>query len=288
MKIVRFIGGLGNQMFQYAFYKALKQRFSAVKADISAYDKYSASYSNGFELQTIFGLSLDFTSKDENDRYSKPEKRSLVRSIARNFKKNQPEYFTEVPGVIDLSVLYKDSPGYYNGFWQSEKYFTAVRETIKSDFSQWPELDEKNEQVRNLIHSTESVAVHVRRGDYIDTVFDKICTTDYYLKAVEQLENVIKRTPTYFIFSNDINWCRENINFPNQVFISSNNAKNSYKDMQLMSLCKHNIIANSSFSWWSAWLNANEEKKVLCPGKWCHVPNIDFSDLLPSSWLKIY
>jgi Glycosyl transferase family 11 len=177
-----------------------------------------------------------------------------------------------------------------DGYWQSEKYFIDCSKLIRKDFTFKNELDSYNLKLKSKIDKTNSVSIHIRRGDYVNNLNTNathgLCSIDYYIKAVNYITERIE-SPYFFVFSDDIEWAKKNImlNFPCQ-FISHNIGSKSYLDMQLMSLCKHNVIANSSFSWWGAWLNSNDNKIVIAPRKWFAV-NTDICDLIPSNWISL-
>jgi hypothetical protein len=158
---------------------------------------------------------------------------------------------------------------------------------LRFDFEFKP-LDAHNAKIAKLIESCLSVSIHVRRGDYVGSEYFDICGREYYLKAVSFITEKISinHKPTFFVFSDDIAWCKNIFLGDNFNFIDNNKAQYSYKDMQLMSLCKHNIIPNSSFGWWGAWLNRNNQKIVIAPQKWFGTYDCE-TDIIPDSWLKI-
>lgn len=266
MKIVKFLGGLGNQMFQYAFYLSLAKRYSNIKADVSGFDDYLLH--NGLELENIFNIKLDKANplivKIFNPKYSAWKYRKLRRIL--NLKKafyNEKKFF-----IFDEEALINSKSRMYWGYWQNENYFKHITEEVRSSFIFKYPLESENLKISKLILNSESVSIHVRRGDYVGhSLLGGICDLNYYNEAISIIQ---KRTinPLFFIFSNDIDWCKTNLNLKNAHYISWNENEKSYIDMQLMSICKHNIIANSSFSWWGAWLNDNQDKIVISPKKW--------------------
>lgn len=284
MKVVKFIGGLGNQMFQYAFYLSLKKKFSNVKADLIFFEDYELHY--GFELERVFGIRLNLVNpwlakivNRKKNGWGIRKLRSILR-LKKSFLQDRNEFhFTpEVYAPTSLT--------YYDGYWQNEDYFCDIADTIRQHFNFKQPLQGKNEEIAKTINTCNSVGVHVRRGDYVNhPVHGNICDKNYYTKAVELIEKNIPN-PTYFIFSNDINWCMEHLGIRNAHYINWNTDYNSYIDMQLMSLCKNQIIANSSFSWWAAWLNKNEDKIVVAPSKWLK-DNPKASNIILSQWHKI-
>jgi hypothetical protein len=175
---------------------------------------------------------------------------------------------------------------YLDGYWQNELYFKDIEKTIRSDFQFVRPIDERNKNIAELIKNSNSVSIHIRRGDYINNqLYSGICTEDYYQKAIRFINAKLKNK-TFFVFSDDIQWCKSHFNSDNFHFVQGNEGTNSYKDMQLMSYCKHNIIANSSFSWWGAWLNNNLGKIVIAPERWLNV-GYSTKDLIPEEWIKI-
>lgn len=274
MKVVRVIGGLGNQMFQYAFYLALRNRYKNVKLDIGAYKHYKL---HDYQIEDVFNLKeLKFATR-------------LEVLFFRIFKKLQvvKEDTLYHPEVLDIKGC-----RYYAGYWNSEKYYTEVMNNVKLSFNFKNKLNNKNQEIVNEIKNTNSVSVHIRRGDYISSdlnrqIYGNICTLNYYKKALLKIEETVEN-PNYFIFSNDIEWCKENLKIQNAKFINWNTGKENYIDMQLMSLCKYNIIANSSFSWWGAWLNENKNKIVISPSKFFNdiLPS-NINTMIPDDWFKI-
>ncbi|GHT75423.1 alpha-1,2-fucosyltransferase [Bacteroidia bacterium] len=269
MRIVRFQGGLGNQMFQYAFYEALKfHQKGIVLADIRAY-KFNPCH-NGFEIHSIFNSQLDYSIS------------SYTWYKILNYITGRKLYIQDKQvGKFDSSYLEKKN-AIYDGFWQTEKYFLPVENKIRKIFQFNTSLNDLNKEILEKIQLTDSVSIHVRRGDYLE--FSCALDKNYYYQALNYLESKIK-SATFFIFSDDILWCKEHLNFQNSYYIDWNSGAESYIDMQLMSSCKHNVIANSSFSWWGAWLNKNPDKIVIAPQKWFNA--MGEPDIIPESWIKI-
>ncbi|MGK6351976.1 alpha-1,2-fucosyltransferase [Parapedobacter sp. DT-150] len=278
MKIVKFLGGLGNQLFQYAFYEGLRQTFGKVKADLSGFENYGLH--QGFELEKVFGIQLRAASKVEIQLYT-PDNRAWAWRKLRRLYRTKDAYYEENPLFGYDQSIYQDKRNrYYWGYWQNIRYVTRVADTLRRDFS-FPALtDERDQHLAGLVASNASVAVHVRRGDYLtDPYLGGICTDAYYRQAIDYMKQHIT-TPLFVFFSNDIQWCRENFRHLDAVFVDWNTGKNSFRDMQLMSLCQHYIIANSSFSWWGAWLNHSPSKIVVSPAKWINMEQLDVSGVI--------
>lgn len=176
---------------------------------------------------------------------------------------------------------------YYHGYWCNERYFCDIKDKVFESFK-FPKLDKKNSGIADKIMNTDSVSIHVRRGDYLkvqNSMFQGICTKQYYEKAIEVIHGKIEK-PVFYVFSDDIYWCKEKFTHDNFEFIDWNKGLNSFRDMQLMSLCKNNIIANSTFSWWGAWLNSNPKKIVCAPIKFRNITKPVIGDC-PNDWFRI-
>ena len=285
MKIVRVIGGLGNQMFQYAFYRELIKRGQEAKLDISSFDYYKLH--NGFELDKIF--DVDYIKAD----YKEIE--GIVSCGSGIFPKIKRRFFSR-DVYVEREVSYKpevfitDRYIYYDGYWQSEKYFQSIDKEIREIFKFKVPLQEENLKIAEQMQAESSVSIHIRRGDYVTNpssakLHGGVCDLEYYKRAINLIKSRISN-PSFYIFSDDKDWVKENIRIEGKLtYVNWNFGEDSYKDMQLMSLCKHNIIANSSFSWWGAWLNPNPDKIVIAPSKWFNKRKD--RDVVPETWLRI-
>lgn len=292
MIISNIIGGLGNQMFQFATGRALSiHTKQSLALDISGFNSYPLH--NGFELQRVFKLPSSVASESDIAkvigrfpalaiRIGLPSK--YCKLIARHNYIKEPS-FKYWDGLLEL-------PGnhYLDGYWQSEKYFKDFSEQIRRDFVFRSEMTEANKSIALQIKDSCSVSCHIRRGDYVANIkayqTHGVCSLDYYANSIDLIRAKLI-SPRFFIFSDDQDWVKSNLTFPeNSVFVGGNHGIHSFRDMQLMSLCKHHIIANSSFSWWGAWLNPNESKIIIAPKKWFSVA-IDDGDLIPDSWIRL-
>lgn len=289
MKIVNIIGGLGNQMFQYAFAYSLslKHPEEQVLIDTSLFNGYKLH--NGFEIDRVFGCKLPIATRRQIRKVNWfIPNYTLARGVrkllpARKTVIKDADYLTYKPHLMDLSGNY-----YYDGYWQSSRYFDKYRDAILSLF-QFKELPDNNRTLAAQIKGSESVTIHVRRGDYLGAPnYIGICDLEYYKKAIlEAKRNLI--TPSFFIFSNDSNWCKECIiplldSFPATI-VDINSGLSSYNDMRLMSLARCNILANSSFSWWATYLNEREDRITISPSKWVNL--VPSTDIFLDSWIKI-
>jgi hypothetical protein len=288
MVVFQLMGGLGNQMFAYAAGQAFAER---TKLPISFdFDCPYPHVKYEYALD-IFNIDRNFASRKDL-RLLKPKKgieRRVLKALGRNTKRyliKEKKEFT-----FDDSFFSIADNAYVSGFFQSEKYFSTITSTIRSAFSFKAVPDSDNATMLKAISSCNAVSIHVRRGDYVNVVKTKnthgACSLEYYQQAIDYIASKVT-DPVFFFFSNDIPWVKENIQtkHPHQ-FVDFNSGSKSYEDMRLMSHCKHHIIANSSFSWWGAWLNENPNKFVIAPKQWMNDPAIQTPDLLPASWIKM-
>ncbi len=276
MIIVKLRGGLGNQMFQYAAGRSLALRHQTkLKLDRSTYSQKLLRWIKSNTLRhyslNVFNLQAEFAARHEIPR--------RLKEIPFNHSKNL-ENLVRAPDDVCL-----------NGYWQSEDYFKEIEEIIRRDFAFKSILEGVNQELAAEIVQTESVSIHIRRADYVTNRrtnrFHGTCSPDYYHNCIRIIENEISH-PHFFIFGDDLKWARGSleINHPT-TFVEHNYRTETYfEDMRLMSLCQHNIIANSSFSWWGAWLNENPQKIVLAPQPWFKAQVSD-EGIVPQSWARI-
>lgn len=292
MVISNIIGGLGNQMFQYAAGRALSlERGQSLRLDVSGFAGYALH--QGFELQRVFDCQAEIaTEADVRDvlgwQFSSGIRRVLIRPSMAVFRRHgfvvEPHfhYWPEIKHVPQNCYLV--------GYWQSEKYFRDVATDIRADFIFKSPLANRNAELAGQIAQVNAVSLHVRRGDYANSpktaATHGLCPLDYYRAAIQHIAERVDQ-PYFFIFSDDPFWARENlkIKFPCQ-YVDHNQGAESYNDMHLMSMCKHHIIANSSFSWWGAWLNPDPEKIVVAPKKWFANGN-NVKDLFSQGWVTL-
>lgn len=293
MIIFHVLGGLGNQMFQYAAGRSLSYKHGVqLFLDVSDFGDYDLH--QGYEIARIFNCSAKTIRscqlRDFMGWRSLKFARRLLRlpyaSMLRGEKfivEPHFHYWTEF-----LSLSYDL---YLCGYWQSEKYFEAISDVIHSDFEFILPLMSKNEDIASQMSNSHSVSVHVRRGDYVTNITTNmvhgVCSREYYLAAIEYISQRVDN-PVFYFFSDDMSWVKQNLLVNHQCkFIEHNSGAQSFNDMRLMSLCQHHIIANSSFSWWGAWLGKNREKIVVAPERWFLLPNINTEDVCPASWVRL-
>ena len=286
MVIVKIIGGLGNQMFQYAYAKALEQKGHEVKIDISAFETYKLH--GGYQLDK-YNIDLDSSIKDENDKFYK---NTFFYKVLRRFGMDFSRRIKEKSLLFDKKLLEIDDNSYLDGYFQCEKYFKDIREIILKQFTINQDISNYTKEIKNKIQNSQnSCSLHIRRGDFVNSKNINIhgaCDIEYYKKAMKYLEEKVENI-NYFIFSDDIEWVKENLAIQNAIYIDSKEKRIPHEDIYLMSLCKNNIIANSSFSWWGAWLNQNENKIVIAPKRWFADDKLESQskDIVCESWVKI-
>jgi len=285
MIITQIKGGLGNQMFQFAAGKTLAHLNNTfLKLDISAFDEYKL---RNFDLLN-FQPNVAFARKQEiNDLLP-----------AHNFEKafqyfsplKKRSYYREKTFSFDSKVLRLGRNVYLKGYFQSEKYFLPAKEIIRKEFRFKDDVINNVNEFANKINNEQSVGVHIRRGDMrndnITSEYHGVLPLDHYQKCIDIIRSKVPG-PVFYFFSDDIKWVKENLQIPQSVYISDNITKNHIEDLYLMSRCRYNIIANSSFSWWGAWLNDNPEKIVIAPKKWFNKGPKDTQDLIPEGWIKV-
>ena len=278
MKIVNIIGGVGNQMFQYAFAVVLKEKYPDEEVLVDPHlfrfpfvKKYKRNnfYHNGYEVSKVFpNAILPIASGREMAKvtYYLPNY-VLNRVLRRILPKRKYEYKQKNDYVFYPEVFSMKTDCYFEGYWQHYKYFEGMQDFLRNTF-QFPMANGENFEAAKVMRTVPSIGVHVRRGDYVGNKgFGDVCDLEYYQKAIQQI-SVIDETH-FFVFSNDIAWCEEHLRplMKNVTYVDWNKGKEGVWDMFLMSQCEQLIIANSSFSWWGAYLN-RRAKKIIAPKLW--------------------
>lgn len=279
MIVVVVKGGLGNQLFQYAFGRSLSKKYNTVlKLDLSKY-KWTPSRKYGLKYFNI----VENIATAEDIKYASGE-----------YKYNE-KVFSYNPKLYNYSI------GYFNGYFQSEKYFGGIRDFIKKEFKLKNKIKCISDDILRDISKQNSISLNVRRGDYMSGSTGSthgFCGLDYYNRAIQYIESRVKK-PVFYVVSDDINWVKSNIKTKNplvyiakkyEVYGDGNVINDTdYEDLIAISYCKHHIIGNSTFAWWGAWLGKYKDKIVVCPTKWFNNNRLqsETSDLIPSEWIKI-
>jgi len=296
MIIVQLFGGLGNQMFQYAAGRSLAHRLNTqLKLDILPFQNYKLRkyILSEFKILEFFALKEDL----RRVKWFSTSVRKRPSISVRNF-------FTGIYCLLNgiRPILYKKESHfhfdpeflklpddiYLEGYWQSEKYFKDIENIIRREFTLRNEPDITNTHMAEKIFESNAISLHIRRGDYISNpvsfTHHGVCSLKYYHTAIDCMVKNIS-DPHFYIFSDDPLWVKQNliVNYPH-TYVTHNQDLQDSLDLWLMSMCKHHIIANSSFSWWGAWLSNNSKKIVIAPKKWVNNPELDIRDLIPGLW----
>ncbi|MDE4145697.1 MAG: alpha-1,2-fucosyltransferase [Pseudophaeobacter sp. bin_em_oilr2.035] len=279
MITARLHGRLGNQMFQYAAARALAERLGVAVA----LDSREAVRRGEGVLTRVFDLDLTEPAPLPPLKQEAPLRYALWRAFGSTPTFRRERGLGYNPGFATWG-----DGSYLHGYWQSEKYFAAIADRIRADFS-FPEFtNTQNADMAARIQGSNAISLHVRRGDYVALAAHVLCDQAYYEAALARVLEGLEGTPTVFVFSDDPDWAKENLPLPcEKVVVDFNGPDTDFEDMRLMTLCQHNIIANSSFSWWAAWLNQNPEKRVTGPAQWFGDPKLSNPDILPDSWHRI-
>ncbi|OGF26067.1 hypothetical protein A2303_04680 [Candidatus Falkowbacteria bacterium RIFOXYB2_FULL_47_14] len=285
MIIVKIQGGLGNQLFQYAAGKNLATKNNTPhKLDITEYD--DKNNQRRYRLNN-FLIEENIATREEIARYRISGWQKIADRLKPRFQRKYIQYLGYKFNEDILKIKNKNL--YFDGYWQSEKYFSDMENDIRKEFKLKIPLEKKFPDLLSVFDEN-SISLHIRRGDYLKEKISSIyglLPPEYYYRALTVLTSKIKN-PNIFVFSDDIPWTKKNLTLPHStIFISRYKKLEDYEELILMSRCQHNIIANSSFSWWGAWLNENPKKIVIAPRKWFATEKYNHDELLPKNWLKL-
>ena len=285
MIIIRLQGGLGNQLFQYAAGKALATRLN-----------------KPFKLETTTSLQKDkrrdIALQDMQTNFELATYAEVKKFVSfPTLYRHQPSFFSRFGKNIyrepffhfDENFFRHSDPLFLDGFWQSPQYFSDIESVLRSEFQPKPDLIKDVVEKGRELEGRNSVAIHIRRGDFLNTnaaAYHGVLNAFYYEKAIRVITEKIPSASVHF-FSDDIGWVKENLAVDKNAEFVSSYSNSAIEDFYLMTKCRHNIIANSSFSWWPAWLNANPDKIVVAPKKWFLDSSINTNDLIPSHWIRI-
>lgn len=288
MILVKLQGGLGNQMFQYATARALARQ-KKIYFDLSFLKQNPVS--TEYFTARKFELAIFSNLRIEKGNHYLIKFLLTKNKLANIFKKYLFNPFFKIESINDDNInkalaLKKNNFLYLDGYFQNPKHLNKIRNELLKDF-EFPELPNNLSNLLNEVESKNSVSIHVRRGDYLKpeiNAYHGILPLEYYHKAVLKIAEKVE-DPVFYIFSDDIEWCRKHLIYSNieSHFIDNEN-RQPWMDMNLMSRCKHHIIANSSFSWWSAWLNNQKDKIVIAPLNWYNEAD---TQIIPRQWILL-
>lgn len=296
MIIAKLMGGLGNQMFQYAAARRLALKHGTEVVLDASYFSHCPPVDTPRQFE-LGNLSV-------RKRFATPLEAAEMSGLCNSVLLNVRIKLRRFLGTGIKSKLYREAPGnfchealdlpdnvYLLGYWQSERYFQGISAILREEFKVNSPLEGINKDFAAKISATEAVAVHFRRGDYISSVKTAAVhcnlTESYYDHAVKELCQTVDN-PHLYVFSDDPAWVRKSISFPVPATIVDHNSPDQcHEDLRLMTLCRHAIIANSSFSWWGAWLIDNPSKVVIAPQRWFSDQGMQSKDLIPPDWLQV-
>jgi len=291
---VKLMGGLANQMFQYAAGHRLANAHQAeLKLDATSYfenqptENTPRHYELGCYPIVASLMSRAELAKVDSSGLARQKRFSFGRAqLLKRFVEQDSAFQSFQPKFFDLS-----DNTYLDGYWQNEKYFIDIRDQLLAEFVP-KQLSGYTQKLAREIAEHPSVAIHVRRGDYVSnkhaSKFHGLMSADYYQQALKQITKKAGPVRCY-VFSDDIDWCRKNLKLdPDTIYVSGNGPDRGCEDIYLMQRCRHNIIANSSFSWWGGWLNDNPDKIVIAPKRWFHnKESNDETEIVPTDWIRI-
>lgn len=281
--VVRIIGGLGNQMFQYAAGFSLSERLNKkLLIDTRSFQNYTLH---------DYGLNVSKISAEVANHKDGFLPSQMRIALFERIPIWQPAwYYKERSLNFDNVWTQLQEVRYISGYFQSEQYFLGLRNKLQQEFSLLKSLNEAGQSLLQEVQDCESVAMHIRRGDYVSNAetlrVHGVCSVAYYQMAVDYVVDNLK-SPKFFIFSNDFNWVLENLKLPKSCIFVDGVADHPAEDLFLMSRCQNHIIANSSFSWWGAWLSDYVDGIKIAPTPWYDDPTYPDSDLLPAAWIKL-
>lgn len=293
MIIVKLMGGLGNQLFQYALGRQLAQdRKVPLKLDTAWFQKQTLrTYQLG-----RFKIAAEIASAGDMAAVTRSQWAGWRRRVAKMIDGRTPYYRRRViaentPGFDPLVLKYAPKQAYLSGYWQCQSYFAGIAADLRREITLKEPLSQEFETWSERIRRADAASLHVRRGDYVSNLQSSavhgVCSPGYYAAAVRALR---QRCPgcVLFVFSDDLPWCRDNLGHLSPLeFVGLEGRLQDQEELILMSQCRHHILANSSFSWWGAWLNPTEEKMVFTPERWGNDPAWTAVDIIPPGWIRI-
>lgn len=285
MLIVKVEGGLGNQIFQYAFYEFLKLNNEEVYVDISDFSYHRHHY--GYEIEKVFDCEIEKAEIKQTHALTIEHNNIVVKVLEKLLKVriSKKSEFYEFNRISLIGAVPIKNDTYFSGYWQNVYYIEAIEKVLRDKLKFREPLQGKNLECYERFKGLNTVSVHVRRKDYLQNAnLGGICTKSYYDEAIsymkEKLENLV-----FIFFSDDIEWCKREFGESTvNYYVDWNTGEDSFKDMQLMSYCNNNIIANSTFSWWGAWLNSNNDKIVIMPKQWTKFSD---STVMSPGWIRM-
>jgi len=291
------MGGRGNQMFQYAVGRSLSLKYNTeLKLDLNFLLNRTLRKNfvfRNFDLD-LYNIKAEIASENESLPYTYYHSRVIRKLVGLKTKYFNGKYDVVEEEYFHFNPKVKESRdnSFLIGYWQSYKYFEDIKDIIKKDFTFKSSISEKAKEMMKEITDSNAICVNIRRADYISNPdankHHGVCNSEYFERAAKLIEEKVDN-PKYFVFSDDVEWCKENIKFSNNmVYVDHTYTGDRFSDyLRLMINCKHFIIPNSTFAWWAAWLNDNDNKIVVTPKQWFANQDINTNDLILDNWIKI-
>ena len=282
--IIRLVGGLGNQLFQYTTARAVAFRNGSdllmdIRDIINGNGKWRYSLNH-----------FNINARIANNSELPPPRTAVIRYNLWRLFGDSPKFVRERGLGFNSKLMTIGTGCYLHGYFQSEAYFTNIADLVRNELRFMTPPNAVNTKLLSTLSNETTVSLHIRRGDYLSTNGTSAfatCGLDYYTRAISHIAKQIGSIVIY-VFSNDPDWAQENLCFDYPtIILNQNSGSLDYEDLRLMSACQHNIISNSTFSWWGAWLNPNPKKIVIAPNNWFASGHPVNPDIIPSNWIKI-
>lgn len=291
MIVVRICGGLGNQLFQYAAGRALSIQYGTdLVADTRLYQK------DRFRSYLLDQYFTAFSPEDVllRERLTLPPARNRIPAFLlwRMTCGRRLRYAREAGMPYDASLSCLGPNVYLHGYWQTERYFAGIADLLHKELELRHPPDARNAAYLERLAGRVSVSMHVRRGDYVSNPkaarVHGTCSIDYYQRATKRIAEQTGEDPVFHIFSDDPEWTSQNLRLPFETsYVTHNDTDHATDDLRLMAACNHHVVANSTFSWWGAWLNPSPDKIVVACREWFRDPTKDARDLVPQDWIRV-
>jgi hypothetical protein len=294
MILINFMGGLGNQLFQYAVGRRLAAKHTTpLKFDVAWYQKQTL---RSYQLDA-FNIQAEIASVDEIKKFRRADWDGLKARVYQAVQRRLPYYYRRVvventPFIFDPNIVNKVSRDVYLiRYWQNCSYLIPIASNLRQELTLRETPTPAFLAWREKIIRQESTSLHIRRGDYVNDLLINqvhgVCPLTYYSDAIDYIRQRVPET-TIFVFSDDMDWAREKFdNDPRYEFVELKETSRDQEELVLMSLCDHHIIANSSYSWWGAWLGDKPGKIVIAPQKWFNDTKRNTQDLIPDTWIRL-
>lgn len=292
--VTKLIGGLGNQLFQYAAGRQLAELNDGIlKVDLTAFETYTL---HAYGLHH-FDTAVDVATPRELKAFQRLKESRVLQKVAAHpatgiTRFGSHFYVREKSLAFDDRILAIRGNVYLEGYWQSENYFRDIRTQLRSELMIKAAPDRENQRMASRIVEGPSASIHVRLGDYVSDPVTRsahgLLPIEYYKSAIAHMLEIVPGV-AFYLFSDDPDAAAKMFRLESAsiTVVDINNADRNFEDLRLMSLADHHIVANSSFSWWGAWLGKNQDGVVVAPRRWFADPSRTSDDILPTRWIRL-